>query len=109
MAGELKRIEAEERKKQISNVNYQIDLKLNKTESYYKGVVTLCFDFCKNVSKELMIDFITHKIHAFTINDIECKDYKKIMNSNITQCDCENKSKNRREYLNTEKIRLTSS
>ena len=44
---DLTRKQAEIRKKQVSNVKYQINLSVNKTDLDYKAQTTIFFDFKK--------------------------------------------------------------
>ena len=74
---DLTRKQAEIRKKQVSNVKYQINLSVNKTDLDYKAQTTIFFDFKKTSEENLMIDFITKEITSLLVNGQEVSDYNK--------------------------------
>ena len=74
---ELKRTEAIERKKQLSNIKYNIEIKVNTESNKYSGKSIISFDFNSNYSNKLMIDAITHEVNQLIINDEICNTFER--------------------------------
>ena len=75
-SSELKRAEAQQRKRQVSNIKYFINLKLDDKSNEYSGDTSITFNFKSDISDRLMIDGITKDIKEMSINDKICNNYE---------------------------------
>lgn len=69
--------QANHRYTQVSNVEYDITLALDKYSKKYTGSTKILFEFNQNNSLELVIDFICNSIEEIKINNNIISDYKK--------------------------------
>ena len=76
-SSELKRTEAQQRKCQVSNIKYFINLKLDDKSNEYSGDTSITFNFKSDISNKLMIDAITKDIKEIFINNKIFNNYEK--------------------------------
>jgi aminopeptidase N len=74
---DLTKLQAELRSTHISDVKYTINLKLDKESTKYNGCTKISFNFKPKSMDELIIDFITDKIHSVTLNNKIISEFKK--------------------------------